>query len=102
MAKLKIIWPDNREQEFEIKKDTIVIGRTGDNDLKLSDTGISRRQCKIEGSPGNYSIVDLDSKKPAAARPLLPNPATSIFFPLNSMTTSVSAYSRPAAPSRCR
>ena len=62
MAKLKIIWPDNREQEFEIKKDTIVIGRTGDNDLKLSDTGISRRQCKIEGSPGNFSIVDLDSK----------------------------------------
>jgi pSer/pThr/pTyr-binding forkhead associated (FHA) protein len=62
MAKLKIVWPDNREQEFEIKKDTIVIGRTGDNDLKLSDTGISRKQCKIEGSPGNYSIVDLDSK----------------------------------------
>jgi len=62
MAKLKIIWPDNREQEFELKKDSVVIGRTGDNDLKLADTGISRKQCKIEGSPGNYSIVDLDSK----------------------------------------
>jgi hypothetical protein len=62
MAKLKIIWPDNREQEFEITKPAITIGRTSDNDVKLSESGISRQQCKIEGSPGNYSIVDLDSK----------------------------------------
>lgn len=62
MAKLKIIWPDNREQEYEITKDTVVIGRTGENDLKLADNGVSRKQCKIEGSPGNYSLVDLDSK----------------------------------------
>jgi pSer/pThr/pTyr-binding forkhead associated (FHA) protein len=62
MAKLKIIWADNREQEFEITKPVITIGRTSDNDVKLPESGISRQQCKIEGSPGNYSVVDLDSK----------------------------------------
>jgi hypothetical protein len=62
MAELKIVWPDGREQEFGISRTVTMIGRTKDNDLKISDKGISRKQCKIEGSPGNYSIVDLDSR----------------------------------------
>ncbi len=62
MARLKILWPDGREQEYEITRTITMIGRTKDNDLKITDGGISRKQCKIEGSPGNYSVVDLDSK----------------------------------------
>lgn len=62
MAKLRIQWPDGREQEYEITRTITMLGRTSDNDLKLADRGISRKQCKIEGSPGNYSVVDLDSK----------------------------------------
>ncbi|MFH1707501.1 MAG: FHA domain-containing protein [Planctomycetota bacterium] len=62
MAKFRIHWPDGRTQEYAIDRTITMIGRTRDNDLKLADRSVSRKQCKIEGRPGNYAVVDLDSR----------------------------------------
>ncbi len=49
------------EGKFPIKVDTVTIGRDMSNILRLEDTKISRKHCRIDRKGGRFSIQDLES-----------------------------------------
>ena len=52
--------PD-KGKSFDLKDDTIYIGRSPDNDIKIDDRSVSRKHAKISRKGDNYFIVDLKS-----------------------------------------
>ncbi|MBN2490304.1 MAG: FHA domain-containing protein [Planctomycetes bacterium] len=61
MAKL-IIKEGERKRIYEICEDTLHIGSTPENNIRLRDPGVSRVHCEIRKTPQGYRIVDLESK----------------------------------------
>jgi pSer/pThr/pTyr-binding forkhead associated (FHA) protein len=62
-AMIKIYVVDGTEeiQSFEFRKDTIHIGRSSDNDIKMRDEYVSRRHLKVFKRGGKYFLQDLSS-----------------------------------------
>jgi pSer/pThr/pTyr-binding forkhead associated (FHA) protein len=46
---------------FEVKQRRVVIGRSRDCDIQLSDTNVSRRHAELRQEGASYWIVDLGS-----------------------------------------
>jgi pSer/pThr/pTyr-binding forkhead associated (FHA) protein len=61
MAKL-IIKEGDRKRIYEICEDTLHIGSTPENNIRLRDPKVSRVHCEIKKTPQGYRIVDLESK----------------------------------------
>lgn len=61
MAKL-IIKEGERKRIYEICEDTLHIGSTPENNIRLRDDKVSRVHCEIKKTPQGYRIVDLESK----------------------------------------
>ncbi len=49
------------EGKFPIEVDTVTIGRDMSNILRLEDTKISRKHCRIDRGGGRFSVQDLES-----------------------------------------
>lgn len=60
-GKLTIIQQDGPEQEFDLGKANITIGRAMTNDIILSDARASRSHARLECSSSGSTIVDLGS-----------------------------------------
>ena len=59
---LKLQLPGAGEQEFEISKPEITIGRGQTNDIVLQDSRVSRSHARFEfDSQGGVTVVDLGS-----------------------------------------
>ncbi len=63
MAMIKLYVVDETEeiQSFDFRKDTIHIGRSSDNDIKMKDEYVSRRHLKVFKRGGKYFLQDLSS-----------------------------------------
>lgn len=61
MAKL-IIKEGDRKRIYEICEDTLHIGSTPENNIRLRDADASRVHCEIKKTPQGYKIIDLESK----------------------------------------
>jgi 3',5'-cyclic-nucleotide phosphodiesterase len=62
MTKLYILNGPNKGQFFELKGDTIYIGRSPDNDIQMKDLTVSLKHLKIVTKANKYFIEDLKSK----------------------------------------
>jgi hypothetical protein len=62
MPKLYIIEGVSRGQAFELKGDTISIGRAPDNDIQINEKSVSRNHVKLIKKEDAYFIEDLNSK----------------------------------------
>jgi pSer/pThr/pTyr-binding forkhead associated (FHA) protein len=62
MSKIYIIAGPGTAQSFEIKGDTIFIGRGPDNDIQVKEKSVSRKHVKIIKRENSYFIEDLNSK----------------------------------------
>lgn len=62
MTKLHILNGPNKGQFFELKGDTIYIGRSPDNDIQMKDLTVSLKHLKIVTKANKYFIEDLKSK----------------------------------------
>jgi len=62
MAKL-IIKEGERKRIYEICEDTLHIGSTPENNIRLRDPAVSRVHCEIKKTPQGYRIIDLESKR---------------------------------------
>jgi pSer/pThr/pTyr-binding forkhead associated (FHA) protein len=60
-GKLILSLPDDTEQEYELGKSSITIGRSTANDITLNDARISRTHARVECSPETCRLVDLGS-----------------------------------------
>lgn len=60
-GKLVLINPDGPDQEFELSKASISLGRAHTNDIILSDASVSRSHAQLEFGPSGISILDLGS-----------------------------------------
>ncbi len=60
-AKLILIQPEGPEQEFELSKSSITLGRAMTNDIILGDARVSRSHARIEVAPSGYMLFDLGS-----------------------------------------
>jgi hypothetical protein len=61
MGKLQIISGPMKGQAFDIEKETIFLGRSSKNDIRISDRTLSRKQLKIFRIGGKYFVEDLKS-----------------------------------------
>jgi hypothetical protein len=61
MAKLHIISGPMKGQDFDLQKETIFLGRSSKNDIRISDRALSRKQLKIFRIGGKYFVEDLKS-----------------------------------------
>jgi len=61
MIKLYIVEGPGRGQSFELKADTIHIGRSPDNDIQMNDRSVSRKHVKVLRKANKYLIEDLES-----------------------------------------
>jgi len=48
-------------ERHELRDEPLVLGRSKDCDIRLSDPNVSRRHAEVRPSPSGYTIVDLDS-----------------------------------------
>ncbi len=62
MAKLHIIDGAMAGQSFDLKSDTILIGRAADNDVQIKDAAVSRKHLKITIQEDKFFIEDLGSQ----------------------------------------
>jgi pSer/pThr/pTyr-binding forkhead associated (FHA) protein len=62
MANLYIVNGSQKPRTFDLKADTISIGRAPDNDIQIKDRFVSRKHLKIFRKESNYFIKDLESK----------------------------------------
>ncbi len=60
-GKLILLNPNGPEQEFELAKASVSLGRAITNDIILSDVRISRNHARLEGGSQGCTLVDLDS-----------------------------------------
>jgi len=62
MTKLFLFDRSDQHGSFDLKNDTIYIGRSPDNDIQVRDITVSRRHLKIAKKENKYFIMDLGSK----------------------------------------
>ena len=60
-GKLILLNPNGPEQEFELAKASVSLGRAITNDIILSDVRISRNHARLEGGSHGCTLVDLGS-----------------------------------------
>jgi len=60
-GKLILVNPGGPEQEYELSKSSVSIGRGAANDIILNDGRVSRSHARLECSPSGCMIVDLGS-----------------------------------------
>jgi pSer/pThr/pTyr-binding forkhead associated (FHA) protein len=60
-GKLSLTLPEGLEQEFELGKPVITIGRAMTNDIVLGDARVSRNHARIECGSGGCTLIDLGS-----------------------------------------
>jgi pSer/pThr/pTyr-binding forkhead associated (FHA) protein len=60
-GKLILLDPNGPEQEFELAKSSISLGRATTNDIVLDDARVSRRHAQLDCGPQGVSLVDLGS-----------------------------------------
>lgn len=62
MARI-LIWQDQQVlRSIPLYKPTLLIGRSNECDIQLSDKGVSRRHAKLSRSDGLYFLEDLESR----------------------------------------
>jgi PAS domain S-box-containing protein len=61
MTKLHIIHGPEKGRSFEIKGDSIYVGRSPENDIQIKDNSVSRKHLKIVRKGDKYFIEDLKS-----------------------------------------
>jgi pSer/pThr/pTyr-binding forkhead associated (FHA) protein len=61
MGKLHILAGPMKGQTFELQKETIFLGRSSKNDIRISDRALSRKQLKIFRIGGKFFVEDLKS-----------------------------------------
>jgi len=61
MTKLHVLDGPDQGLAFDLQADTIVIGRTTENNIRLKDPYISRRHLQLFHRNNKYFIKDLDS-----------------------------------------
>jgi pSer/pThr/pTyr-binding forkhead associated (FHA) protein len=63
MPKLLVTLPEGAgETSHELTEPTVILGRVGDNDVRLEDPSVSSQHAKLTlGSSGNYVLKDLNS-----------------------------------------
>ena len=59
--KIYILNGSEKGQSFEIEGDTIHVGRSSANDIKLKDKSISRRHLRVRMNGDTYYVKDLKS-----------------------------------------
>jgi pSer/pThr/pTyr-binding forkhead associated (FHA) protein len=60
-GKLILLDPNGPEQEFELAKSSISLGRATTNDIILDDARVSRRHAQLDCGPQGVSLVDQGS-----------------------------------------
>ncbi len=60
-GKLSLLNPNGPEQEFELAKATISLGRATTNDITLDDVRVSRNHARLECDAQGVTLVDLGS-----------------------------------------
>lgn len=60
-GKLILLNPNGPEQEFDLAKTSISLGRSNTNDIILNDVRISRNHAILESTPHGITLVDLGS-----------------------------------------
>src|SRR5262249_56335151 len=60
-GRLVVVSSNFAGREFLLDKQTMVIGRTDDNDVVINHRSISRHHAKIVVEQGRYCIVDMQS-----------------------------------------
>jgi hypothetical protein len=48
-------------QVIELDRDTLIVGRAEDVDIKVPSSALSRRHVRLERYQGSYRVIDLDS-----------------------------------------
>jgi pSer/pThr/pTyr-binding forkhead associated (FHA) protein len=60
-GKLILVSEDGPEQEYELSKTTVTLGRAMTNDIILNENRISRSHARLECSPRGCELIDLGS-----------------------------------------
>ena len=60
-GKLILLQQDGPEQEFELGKSSVTLGRAMTNDIILSDGRVSREHARLDCNSSGYTISDLGS-----------------------------------------
>ncbi len=60
-GKLILTLPDGQEQEFELGKETVTLGRAMTNDIVLPDVRVSRQHARLDCGPEGCTLVDQGS-----------------------------------------
>ena len=60
-GKLVLALPDGREQEFELAKSSVTLGRATISDVVLADAQVSRAHARLECAPAGCTLTDLSS-----------------------------------------
>ena len=60
-GKLTLIRAGAPEQEFEIGKTSVGLGRATTNDIVINDAKVSRNHARIDCDPHAVSLIDLGS-----------------------------------------
>ena len=60
-AELQLLDSGELSPAFVLEKDSVQIGRIGDNDIVLPDPNVSRVHARVEKHDGAYHIMDLES-----------------------------------------
>ena len=62
MTKLYVMGGKKEHQSFDLKSETIYIGRDQENDIQIDDKYISRKHLKLQRKGNKYFIQDLNTK----------------------------------------
>lgn len=60
-GKLTLLNPNGPEQEFELAKPSVSLGRSTTNDITLDDARVSRSHARLDGGAEGVTLVDLGS-----------------------------------------
>lgn len=61
MAFLIFVSGELKGRKFEIDKDTVTVGRSSENDIKINDPSVSSKHCTITREGDEFLVTDLDS-----------------------------------------
>lgn len=75
-GKLIQLDPNGPEQEFELAKSSITLGRGTTNDITLDDVRVSRSHARLDIAEGEVSLVDLGSSNGTRVNGILVERAT--------------------------
>jgi ABC-type multidrug transport system ATPase subunit/pSer/pThr/pTyr-binding forkhead associated (FHA) protein len=82
IPRLSIRWPDGQTSYFPLKKDTTLVGRSAEADLRLPDSlaFVSSKHCELRRDGNNFTIADLGSTNGTLLnnRPLTPGKPTDL------------------------